>query len=300
MPTREYKSLYFEKFGVNEYHSVGIKGHGTSVYVIDTGLTASPDNGANVSSRRLFSESKSKHGSFVSSILSQGLVPESKIYVADVSDKNGKIYTSSLTKAVRDACDLKVDIISISLGTNTFDKALEAAVKRAVREGILVFAASGNCSCRSYEYPSSIEEVISVASMDHKGRPSAFNTRNDAVCIFAPGENILVPGSKSRLSGTSFAVPFASGLAALELSRLRKFVAPTLKLTRAEMVPKLRGILGLSCEIHSYNMDKCVGLKETFAENPLPRDGLPWLFVLSIISALILMILKAHMSFTTY
>jgi hypothetical protein len=136
--------------------------------------------------------------------------------------------------------------------------------------------------------------------MDHKGKPSSFNTRNDAVCIFAPGENILVPGSKSRLSGTSFAVPFASGLAALELSRLRKFVAPTLKLSRAEMVPKLRGILGLSCEIHSYNMDKCTGVASEFAANPLPRDGLPWLFVLSIISALVLSILKAHMTFTNY
>jgi subtilisin family serine protease len=296
VPTREYRKLYFDKFGVSEYHEIGIKGQGTSVYVIDTGLSAGPDSSPSVSSRRLFSSGKSNHGSFVSSILSQGLVPDSKIYVADIADKNGKIYTSALTKAVKDAIDLNVDIISISLGTNTFDKNLDLIVKKAVKQGILVFAASGNCGCRSYEYPSSIEEVISVASMDSKGRPSSFNTRNDAVSIFAPGENILVPGSKSRLSGTSFAVPFASGLAALELSRLRKYDSPTLKLSRSEMVPKLRGILGLNCELHSYNLDKCTGA----TNNPLPRDGLPWLFVLSLISVLILSILKAHISFTSF
>ena len=226
------------------------------------------------------------------SSITQGLAPEAKIHVADIADANGKIYTSALTKAIRDACDLKVDIISISLGTNTFDKALDAAIKKAVKQGILVFAASGNCGCRAYEYPSSIEEVISVASMNHKSEPSSFNTRNDAVCIFAPGENILVPGTKTRLSGTSFAVPFASGLAALELSRLRKFIGPETVLSRSEMVPKLRGILGLNCTLHTYNLDKCVGV----INNPLPRDGLPWLFVLSILGILILSILRAYLA----
>jgi subtilisin family serine protease len=91
--------------------------------------------------------------------------------------------------------------------------------------------------------------------MDVNRNLSTFNTRNDAVAIFAPGQNIKVPGS-SRLSGTSFAVPFASALAALELGRLRT-VDPLAKLSRPQAINFLRETLGLSCDVHTYSTDIC-------------------------------------------
>jgi subtilisin family serine protease len=54
-------------------------------------------------------------------------------------------------------------------------------------------------------------------------QPSRFNTINDRVSVFAPGEAILLPDGTAMksYSGTSFACPFAAGLAALDISEKR-------------------------------------------------------------------------------
>lgn len=241
------------------------------------GLTNVQQGLRNVHTRTLVNPMgrRNTHGSFVASIIGHtgresseasalsrtspsgptGIVPDAQIYLADVSDEQGHIYTANLTKAIEDATDLGVDIISISLGTDKYDQKLESAVNRAASKGILVFAASGNCGCRTYEFPAACSNAISVASMDHNRKLSSFNTRNDAVAVFAPGQNIKVPGSQ-RLSGTSFAVPFASGLAALELSR-RRLTESSLIMTRQETIHFLRSSLGLDCGIHTYSTDVC-------------------------------------------
>ena len=233
MPTAEYAAMYYKKFGVKAYHDHDFYGQSTSIYIIDMGLTNTEESLRNVKTRTLINPMgrRNTHGSFVASIIGKmgsyapngdvpGIAPDAQIYLADVSDSQGAIYTSTLIKAIQDAIDLRVDIISISLGTDVYDQRLENVVNDAAKKNILVFAAAGNCNCRTYEFPAACESAISVASMDSNRRLSVFNTRNDAVAVFAPGQNIKVPGS-SRLSGTSFAVPFASGLAALELSRRR-------------------------------------------------------------------------------
>lgn len=223
------------------------------------------------------------HGNFVADIIGtplrnglSGIAPEAEIYLNDVSDSKGIIYTSALVKAIQDATALNVDILSISLGTSVYDESLENAVKEAAKKGILIFSASGNCACRTYEFPSSCEDAISVASMDFLLRPSSFNTRNDSVAVFAPGQNITVPGAPKKLSGTSFAVPFASGVAALELERHRSSRSSGSdsgsrsgeddhRSTKSSLIPRdvmvahLRDLFGHDCDIHSYSNDVCTG-----------------------------------------
>lgn len=269
MPTAEYAATYYKKFGVKAYHDHEFYGQSTSIYIIDMGLTNTEESLRNVKTRTLINPMgrRNTHGSFVASIIGKmgsytaaessvpGIAPDAQIYLADVSDSQGAIYTSTLIKAIQDAIDLRVDIISISLGTNVYDQKLENVVNDAAKKGILVFAAAGNCNCRTYEFPAACESAISVASMDTNRRLSVFNTRNDAVAVFAPGQNIKVPGS-SRLSGTSFAVPFASGLAALELSR-RRAINPTAVMSRQEAITFLREVLDLDCSVHTYSTDVC-------------------------------------------
>lgn len=301
MPTREYADIIYPEFGVQAFHDAGHWGLRTSIYIIDTGLTNTSDKLSNVSVRTVTNAMgpKNTHGSFVASIVGAkasaspdkvpGIAPEAQIYLADVST-NGKIYTSALVKAIHDAIDLQVDIISISLGTNVYDQGLENAVNKAKSKGILVFAASGNCSCRAYEFPGACDAAISVASIDIQRRKSPFNTRNDSVAVFAPGQNIKVPGSKSRLSGTSFAVPFASALAALELSK-RRAVDPKAMMTRDETISALRGMLGLTCSEHTYSNDVCTG---TFAGGPFvdpnASQGLLYFIVLAVVSGAFLLL----------
>jgi subtilisin family serine protease len=266
-PTKEYQTLLYPKFGVSNYHDNGFLGRGIKIYIIDTGLTNSKlPNAINRTPKNVMGSTKT-HGNFVADILGSpqrnglsGIAPEAEIYLNDVSDSQGIIYTSALVKAIKDASSLNVDILSISLGTSVYDESLESSIQEAAKKGILIFAASGNCSCRTYEFPSSCENAISVASMDFLLRPSSFNTRNDSVAVFAPGQNITVPGSAKKLSGTSFAVPFASGVAALELQRFRSDPKnKTSFISRDVMIAHLRDTFGHDCNTHSYSNDICTG-----------------------------------------
>ena len=85
---------------------------------------------------------------------------------------------------------------------------------------------------------------------------STFNTRNDNVSVFAPGENIVVKSAlgTSKLSGTSFACPFAAGLAALVLSKARSHDQDSsARMKKSTMIQILRNAdhLGLSCSHHN-------------------------------------------------
>ncbi len=99
-----------------------------------------------------------------------------------------------------------------------------------------------------------------MASVNSEKAPSIFNTRNDNVSLFAPGENIAVSnpntGAIQRVSGTSFACPFAAAMAALILSTMRAEdpTRPNFRVPKATMVQILRNSdhLGLSCAVHNY------------------------------------------------
>lgn len=291
MPTDEYRDILFPKFGVTQFHSAGHYGHGTSIYVIDIGLSNLAY--ANVQSRTLTNAMapKNTHGSFVTSILCMpkssnkisGIVPDARVYIADVANDEGLVYTSNLVTAIKDATELQVDIISISMGTSVYDAALENAVNQASKKGILVLAAAGNCGCRAYEFPSSCATAISVGSIDVNRNKSVFNTRNDFVSVFAPGQNIGVPGSKSRLSGTSFAVPFASGLLALELCRRRSESKSSMD--RSSAIAFLRTTMGLNCDDHNYANVVCQGSLAP----PQGHDALLYFIILAALSGIFLL-----------
>jgi subtilisin family serine protease len=211
---------------------------------------------------------KATHGSFVTSILAKraegpndvpGVAPDATVYLSDVTGPDGNIYTAYLVKALEDAISLDVDIVSMSLGTDHYDAELDRVMQRAHDKGLLVLAASGNCGCRAYEYPAALETAISVASMDRYRGPSSFNTRNDAVTVFAPGHGITVPGATTKISGSSFAVPFAAGLVALELSKRRRAGQAKARMTRLEAIQFLRSTLGLTCDMHNYAANACLG-----------------------------------------
>lgn len=248
----------FDSFGVTRYHSNGVFGQNVSIMVIDTGME---------SSRGAFVQAH-KHGLAVSAIICppenmngfQGIAPKARVELIDVRDSHS-IPIDKILKALQKAIDTNVDIISISLGTPDSWGPLEELIAKANQRGILVFAAAGNAGDRGYEYPAACEHAISVASINSARQPSSFNTRNDAVVIFAPGEDVRLPfgqgGAMETFNGTSFATPFAAGLAALHISSLRSQNA-TVKVSRAEIIKTLRGEdhLQLNCTTHSYVMEK--------------------------------------------
>ena len=254
MSSRELDNLY-DEFGITQYHANGIKGQGVSILVIDTGLDRSSDNNV--------------HGLAVASLITgdtegriRGIAPLATVHVADVRDPSS-IPIGVVIEAMRSGIAKGVDVLCISLGTSDPWGPMHEVVSAAKEAGILLFAAAGNSGERGYEFPAACEEAISVASMNSARQPSPFNTRNDAVVVFAPGEKLRLPtGQHGRLeefTGTSFATPFAVGVAALVLSKERIAKSDkSLRLPRRVMVDRLRDPdhFGLNCTDHTYVIDK--------------------------------------------
>ncbi|TLY32678.1 MAG: hypothetical protein E6K56_02590, partial [Ignavibacteria bacterium] len=101
--------------------------------------------------------------------------------------------------------------------------------------GIVHFAAAGNGSTGVY-YPASLPVVNAVGAINSKGVAASFSNFGPAMDFSAPGDSILVTdrtgtsgyssGDYFMYRGTSFASPYAAGVAALILSRFPSFTAP--------------------------------------------------------------------------
>ena len=135
--------------------------------------------------------------------------------------------TSFVCSALNKCLEVGANIINMSFYVNQND-CLKAALDRASRENVLLIAAAGNLGTTEqgtrYSYPASYDNVVSVAAVNALKKHAPFSQRNDQVNIAAPGVNIQSTcisskcresGAYVRNSGTSMAVPFVSGVAAL-------------------------------------------------------------------------------------
>lgn len=267
---------YYERYGISEFHARGVKGQGVSIVVIDCGLLSAKSelltNVSVLSMRRSKSADASggPHGIAVASLVAArsaksaltGIAPDANVTLIDVDDVDGEIRLSVVLEALTKAMELKPDIVNISLGTDVADDDLHAAIKTLTDAGILVFAAAGNSGSRVYEFPAACPGVICVGSMNAQEVPSTFNSRNDTVTVFAPGERSTqkqVPDSfaLTALDGTSFSSPFAAALLALHLSELRaQSLQPQTLLTREEAITFLRTSLRNDCTQHIYVQER--------------------------------------------
>ena len=279
----------YEEFGILQYHARGIKGARVKIAVIDTGMEIPKSKWGT-------GHQVPKHGLAVSSILSgveghfQGICPDAKVIVIDLQTSKN-IPISSVLKAIDSAITQEVDILSISLGTTDSWQPMQQIIDKALAKNILVFAAAGNSGDRGYEYPSACKGAISVASINQSRQPSVFNTRNDATVLFAPGEQLSLSvgnGQLAEFSGTSFATPFAAGLAALVLSS-KRLEDPKFIMKRRDMIDLLRSDthLGLNCDVHTYVMEPTCTETRTVSKSGAHKNSSVYLLILFILLAFI-------------
>ncbi|MEG3898957.1 MULTISPECIES: PatA/PatG family cyanobactin maturation protease [unclassified Microcoleus] len=180
--------------------------------------------------------SMSAHGTHVASIIFgqpgspvQGIAPKCRGLIVPVfADERLKLSQLDLSRAIEQAINAGAHIINISGGQLTdFGEAegwLEKAVSLCKENNVLIVAAAGNDSCECLHVPAAMPTVLAVGAMDEQGKPIDFSNWGETYQnqgILAPGENILgaKPGGGTiQLSGTSFATPIVSGVAALLLS----------------------------------------------------------------------------------
>ena len=161
-----------------------------------------------------------QHGSSV-----EGIAPQCKgLIIPMFSDKN-RLSQLDVARAIEQAVQAGAHIINISGGefsdygeANDF---LRQAVSLCQQKNVLIVAAAGNNACDCLHVPAALPAVLAVGAMDDRGQPIHYSNWGDAYQtqgILAPGEKILgaKPGGGTiELSGTSFATPIVTGVAAL-------------------------------------------------------------------------------------
>ena len=181
--------------------------------------------------------SMSGHGTHVASIIFgqhnsselRGIAPQCRGLIVPIfGDNNRKLSQLDLARAIEQAVNAGAHIINVSAGQLTDNGEAEGWLDRAVQlckdHNVLIVAAAGNDGCECLHVPASLPTVLAVGAMNDQGKPIDFSNWGEKYQnqgILAPGEHILGAkpgGGTQKLSGTSFATPIVSGVAALLLS----------------------------------------------------------------------------------
>lgn len=226
-------------------------GQGIRVAVLDTGLDLThPD----FAGRQIFSKSfvpnetaqdGNGHGTHVIGTACGPVRPpvpprygigyETVIYAGKVLSDRGQGSDRQIFSGIEWALANNCQIISMSLGAPTtfgqsYSRLFERIAQRALRNGSIIIAASGNDSDRRFgqvspvSYPANSPSVLAVAALNRQLEVAffsngGFNPGSGQVDIAAPGVDVYssfpLPTRYRRLNGTSMATPHVSGIAAL-------------------------------------------------------------------------------------
>lgn len=154
-----------------------------------------------------------------------------KIMPIKILDSSGAGQDSDAALGIIWAADHGADIINMSFGGYDFDQSLKDAVEYAWNKGCVLIGGSGNDDSSATFYPACYEQVVCVgASNEEKQRCTAADwgtggsNYGPSLDLMAPGTNIVSTTLPDlglwdpyavMLSGTSFAAPVVSGVAAL-------------------------------------------------------------------------------------
>lgn len=167
-----------------------------------------------------------------------GVAANTKIMPLRVLNSQGIGTYSNVAAAIVYAVDHQAQIINLSLGGSNSSALLKEAIDYAIERNVLVIAAAGNTGS-TVLYPAAYDSVIAVASVDPDLHMSSFSSRGPEIDTLAPGRNILVlsnNGDYTYASGSSFAAPHVTGVAAIEFAFERSLVLNGGVVTLGDMV----------------------------------------------------------------
>jgi subtilisin family serine protease len=196
----------------------------------------------------------------------KAVCPKVKIMVLKYFDpiaKTGDNLKNTI-KAIQFAVKMGAKIINYSGGGLEPNEEEFTAIKQARDKGVLFIAAAGNEHSNSdlaHYYPANynLDNIISVTAINSNGQVlKTSNYGENTVNIAAPGEDIYstLPGGKyGKLTGTSQATAFVSGVAALVLAHNKDFTYTQVRnqiINSADEITGLRGKTAKSGKLNSY------------------------------------------------
>ncbi len=177
--------------------------------------------------------SNRRHGTAVAGLILgrsmiKGVAPRAKLLIARAFDDNGEQprKASSTSYRLLQSLDWAIRkgarIVNMSF-TGPRNPLMSKALTLAARKNILLIAAAGNGGPDApAAFPAAEQSVLAVTATDIDNRIYANANAGRYVFVSAPGVDVLAAAPDrgvDLVSGTSFAAPFLSGLAALMLEQ---------------------------------------------------------------------------------
>lgn len=211
----------------------GYTGKGVKVAVIDSGISSHSDllisGGASFVNYTSSYEDDNGHGTHVAGVIRatdntygiKGVASGVDLYAVKTMNQDGEAYLSQVIAGIDWAIENNMDIINLSLSTQSDSLVFKNIVDKAYQNGIMIVAASGNDGTGfgdTVDFPARYSSVIAVGAIDAQNRLASFSSTGPSVEVVAPGVSVLstyLNGSYARMNGTSMAAPFISGYLAL-------------------------------------------------------------------------------------
>lgn len=262
--------------GVNE---TSVTGSGVTYAVLDTGLNVNNTTNSRLFQNRIVApynavknttgaeaiETSTVHGPWVTAAIAadpdpavsgetyEGVAPDAKVIPIKALDDQGSGSVESIVRGINHAQENNADILSMSLGSQTYSPVIAAELQEFLRNGgTAVFVAAGNSkmnpATRYISSPADVDGIIAVGAtnvsmpsgVNGSAAPAYFSevgpdngatdlsngvTAGEGPDLAAPGMKITQPvydqyGFRTNvtLSGTSMADPYAAAVGGLMLA----------------------------------------------------------------------------------
>ncbi|MCP4724513.1 MAG: S8 family serine peptidase, partial [bacterium] len=151
-----------------------------------------------------------------------GIAPGVRVMALRAGTKNGYLEEDDVARAIIYGIQNGAQIINMSFGDDSYSMLMKDIVRYAYKQGCVLIGSSGNAGTAEGHFPSGLDEVISVGSVNANNITSGFSNIGSTVDIAAPGEGILTTtmgDGYANSTGTSASCAVASGVSALIISK---------------------------------------------------------------------------------